>query len=267
MPAAIVADSARGFCRVCECGRRATIIVQRQEFHMPRLSFPVLVLAAALTAGATHAQETDPRHLAPGFQARPSGSKLVIAPADMELFSISAGGVQEPKADWTEAAQKHFRAALAARSRQLGANATVLQDADLDEFAELNALQRAVAEAVFVHHTGLGMRLPTKEDRLDWSMGEAVKPLKAKTGADYALFTWIRDSYASGERKATMIGLALLGAISAGGEQTGYASLVDLNTGRIVWFNDLRRMTGDLREEASANETVEALLKGFPALQ
>jgi hypothetical protein len=234
---------------------------------MPGLSFRIFVLAAALAAAATHAQESDPRHLAPGFHSRPAGSRLVIAPADMELFSISAGGVQEPKADWTEAAQKNFRAALERRSQQLGANATVLQDADLDEFAELNALQRAVAEAVFVHHTGLGMRLPTKEDRLDWSMGEAVKPLKAKTGADYALFTWIRDTYASGERKATMVALALLGAISTGGEQIGYASLVDLNTGRVVWFNDLRRMTGDLREENSANETVDALLKGFPVLQ
>ena len=78
-----------------------------------------LVLACVLFAGAIHAQESDPRHLAPGFTARPAGSKLLIVPADMELFSISAGGVQEPKADWTEAAQKNFKAALAARRHQL----------------------------------------------------------------------------------------------------------------------------------------------------
>jgi hypothetical protein len=102
---------------------------------------------------------------------------------------------------------------------------------------------------------------------LDWSLGDAVKPLKAKTGADYALFTWIRDSYASGERKATMIALALIGAISTGGEQTGYAPLVDLNSGRVVWFNDLRRMSGNLRDEKAATETVETLLQGFPALR
>jgi hypothetical protein len=225
------------------------------------------VLAAVLFAGAVLAQQSDSKHLAPGFHARPAGSKLVIVPADMELFSISAGGVQEPKADWTEAAQKHFRTALAARREQLGANAVELQDADLDEFAELNALQRAVGEAVFVHHTGMGMKLPTKNERLDWSLGDAVQPLKARTGADYALFTWIRDTYASNERKATMIALALLGAISTGGEQIGYASLVDLNSGRVVWFNDLRRMSGDLRDERSAMETVETLLEGFPVLQ
>ncbi|HEX9718735.1 MAG TPA: hypothetical protein VGA59_03315 [Ramlibacter sp.] len=234
---------------------------------MPKLFRSSIVLAVVLFAGALQAQESDPKHLAPGFHARPAGSKLVIVPADMELFSISAGGVLEPKADWTEAAQRNFKAALAVRRDQLGANAVELQDAELDEFSELNALQRAVAEAVFVHHTGMGMKLPTKNERLDWSLGEAVKPLKARTGADYALFTWIRDSYASDERKATMIAMALLGAISFGGEQIGYASLVDLNSGRVVWFNDLRRMSGDMRDEKAAMETVETLLEGFPVLQ
>ena len=234
---------------------------------MPMLLRSSVVAGAMLVAAALHAQELDIKHLAPGFHARPAGSRLVIAPADMELFSISAGGVQEPKADWTEAAQRNFQAALADRAGQLGSNTVQLQEAELDEFAELNALQRAVGEAVFVHHTGLGMKLPTKDGRLDWSLGDAVKPLKEKTGADYALFTWIRDTYASNERKATMIALALIGAISTGGEQTGYASLVDLNNGRIVWFNDLRRMSGDLRDAQAAAETVDTLLAGFPVLQ
>lgn len=234
---------------------------------MPMLLRSIFLLAVVVSVAAVQAQESDPRRLAPGFHARPAGSKLVIVPADMELFSISAGGVEEPKADWTESAQKHFNAALAARREQLGANTVELKESDLDELAELNALQRAVAEAVFVHHTGLGMQLPTKNERLDWSMGEAIRPMRAKTGADYALFTWIRDSYASNERKAAIIALALIGAFTPGGSQIGYASLVDLNTGRVVWFNDLRRMSGDLRDEKSAAETVEALLKGFPALQ
>jgi hypothetical protein len=47
----------------------------------------------------------------------------------------------------------------------------------------------------------------------------------------------------------------------------GYASLVDLRDGRIVWYNDVRRASGDLREAQPALETVEALLKNFPPLQ
>ena len=174
--------------------------------------------------------------------------------------------VEEPRADWTDAAQKNFRAALAARGPQLGARVIELGEAQLDEFAELLALHRAVAEAVFMHHSRAGRKLPTKRDRLDWSLGDAVAPLHAKTGADYALFTWIRDSYASSERKAAMFAMALLGAVSFGGSQVGYASLVDLRTGRIVWFNDLDRMSGDLREAAAARETVDTLLERFPSV-
>ena len=223
-----------------------------------------VILVAALSAAGVHAQSS--RNLAPGFSSRPVDSKLVIVPAEMELFSISAGGVSEPRADWTEAAQRHFLAGLVSRREQMGANVVQLTERDLDELAEINDLHGAVAQSIFLHHMMGGINtLPTKNDRLDWSLGEAVKPLKAKTGADYALFTWIRDSYASNERKAAMLVMAVLGVGIAGGAQIGYASLVDLNTGRVVWFNDLRRAAGDLREAGPAGETLDALLKSFPA--
>lgn len=230
-----------------------------------RLAFRAFFLTLTLGGlGATvHAQSS--RNLAPGFVSRPAASKLVVVPVDMELFSISAGGVQEPKADWTEAASKHFGIAVNARKALLGANLSTLSDKDMDELAEINTLHGAVAQSVFLHHMMGVLKLPTKNDKLDWSMGNAVKPLKEKTGADYALFSWIRDSYASPERKAAMVAMALLGIGLSGGAQIGYASLVDLNDGRIVWFNDLRRVSGDLREEKTATETVDALLSGFPA--
>lgn len=225
---------------------------------------PVLLLLAA--AGA-HAQQAASRQLAPGFTARTADSRLLLLPADMELYSMSAGGVVEPRADWTESAQKHFATALKAQRQTLGPRVTELPAAQADEFHDIVTLHRAVADAITMHHGRSLMGLATKADRLDWSLGEAVRPLRERTGADYALFTWIRDSYASSERKAAMVALALLGAISVGGEQVGYASLVDLRTGRVVWFNRLDRMSGDLREAEPAVETVQALLKGFPGLQ
>jgi hypothetical protein len=221
------------------------------------------VCAFASLADVSHAQ--DNKNLAPGFTARPASSKLVILPADLELFSISAGGVREPKADWTQSAVKRFRDGLNKRKELLGANVTDLAEKDVDEVSEVNALHGAVAQSVFLHHVLSVAKLPTKAGALDWSLGEAVKPLKAKTGADYALFVWIRDSYASAERKAAIVVMALLGVGIPGGSQIGYASLVDLNDGRIVWFNDLRRGSGDLREALPAQETVDLLLKGFPA--
>jgi hypothetical protein len=221
------------------------------------------VLLSALAIGA-NAQAQESMNLAPGFTERPATSRLLILPADIELFSISGGGVQEPKADWTLAALKNFKSSLDKRKQLLGANIVEFADRDSDEMAEINALHGAVAQSVWLHHMLGSIKLPTKNGKLDWSMGDAIKPLKDKTGADYALFVWLRDSYASSERKAAMVMMAVLGVGIVGGTQIGYASLVDLRDGRIVWFNNLRRASGDLREEGSAQETLDALLKGFP---
>lgn len=236
--------------------------------RFPLLQATRIALAALLLAAASaHATDDAVKHLAPGFTERPANSRLLVLPADMELYSMSAGGVIEPREDWTRAAERNFVAAVAEERKRLGPQVTVMDAAQADDFADIVTLHRAVADAIALHHNGGLMELATKGDRLEWSLGEAVKPLRERTGADYALFTWVRDSYASNERKAAMVALALLGAISFGGEQQGYASLVDLRTGQVVWFNQLDRMYGDLREPAPAVETLQALLKDFPGLQ
>jgi hypothetical protein len=79
------------------------------------------------------------------------------------------------------------------------------------------------------------------------------------------LFTYIRDSYTSGGRKALRIAsLLLLGGDIGGGQQVGVTTLVDLRTGQVVWFNYLARQTGDLRDEQGARATVQDMLKGLP---
>lgn len=213
-------------------------------------------------AGLAFAQS---KNLAPGFVSLPKGAKVAIMPTDIELFSISAGGVPEPKADWTEAASKYFKEALVKKKQALGLDTVEVSEKDADDFADVNALHAAIARSISIHHFGPGfLNLPTKDGKLDWSLGESAREVKKTTGADYALFSWVRDGYASAERVATMIVLAVVGVGVGGGMQTGYASLVDLNTGQVVWFNRLQRGSGDLREAEKAAETVDTLLKQFP---
>jgi hypothetical protein len=223
----------------------------------------VLAIATVVLALLPPLAAAQSKNLAPGFLQLPKDAAVAVMPVDMELFSISAGGVLEPKADWTEAAAKHFKAAVLAANQSFGLRSVELAEKDADEVAEVNTLHAAVAQAIALHHFG-ALALPTKDGKLDWSLGEAVRPVKAATGARYALFSWVRDSYASSERKAMMIGLAILGVGIGGGAQVGYASLVDLDSGQVVWFNRLARMSGDLREPEPAAETVKALLAEFP---
>jgi hypothetical protein len=232
-----------------------------RDMRAPAIAVLLLFVAAAGAAGAQS------RNLAPGFTTLPKNARIAVIPTDIELFSLSAGGIPEPKADWTAAANRYFKAALVEKKKSLGATSIDVSDRDADDIAEVTALHAAIARSIATHHFGPGfMNLPTKEGKLDWSLGDPVRVIKEKTGADYALFTWIRDSYASAERVATMVVLAAFGIYGGGGGvQEGYASLVDLNTGQVVWFNRLLRGRGDLREPAKAAETLDSLLHDFPS--
>lgn len=227
-----------------------------------------LVLSALfvvfLSTALAHA--ADSRNLAPGFEFLPKNAKIVVMPTDIELFSVSAGGIAEPKADWTDAANRYFKAALSKKKTGLGVDSVDLSEKDADDLAEINTLHAAIARSIQAHHFGPGiLRLPTKDGKLDWSLGDPVREIGQRTGAQYALFSWIRDSYASPERIAATIALAFIGiGIAPGGMQQGYASLVDLSTGRVVWFNHLMRGYGGLREPEKAAETLDALLTNFP---
>lgn len=233
--------------------------------HLCADACAVLAGAAASVSAPGAAAAEPAARVAPGFAGLAKQDRIALLPIDVELFSLSGGGVAEPRADWTAAALAHMTAALDARQRALGLGFVPLAQADADDFAEQIGLHAAVASAVALHHVGGGLwALPSKGGRLEWNFGDAMAGLHTKTGARYGLFIWVRDSYASAERKAAMVGLALLGIGVGGGVQIGYASLVDLQSGQLVWFNRLARVQGDLREAAPAAETIEALLAGFP---
>tara|TARA_B100001939_G_scaffold308688_2_gene289470 strand:+ start:22527 stop:23306 length:780 start_codon:yes stop_codon:yes gene_type:complete len=192
--------------------------------------------------------------------------KIVVMPLDVELSLLTAGGVNEPNAEWTQAAKTHMNTAL--DNIMQNYNVQIIHydpEAPGEETKDLRQfrhLYRAVGESVFIHQ--YLAPLPTRNKEFDWTMGPAAKTLKEKYNADYALFILVRDSYSSDSRKAMQFALALVGVGIQGGSQVGYSSLVDTDTGDIVWFNLLARGTGDLRTEKSANETVELLLDGLP---
>jgi hypothetical protein len=218
----------------------------------------LLIVLAVLSCGA----QADSKQ-APTFKALSSGAKVVLMPMDVELFVVSAGGVLEPQAEWTTKALENLK--IAFRERQQTGKVVFSEfPSEPDEAIEsLNRLHGAVGTSINIHHFG-ALKLPTKEGRLEWTLGPDVATVREKTGADYALFTFVRDSYASSERAAAMVVAALFGVGLPGGVQIGYASLVDLSTGEILWFNRLVRGSGDLREAEKAKESLSALLDSFP---
>ena len=227
---------------------------------------PILLVLIAL-AGCTTTQVrtlSSPEGVIPALD----GSVVMIAP-DIEVSEVIAGGVSEPRKAWTEAARRHYpeaaRQRLASQGVVLRPDFVIpIDTAPEQRLRQLELLSQAVSISI-LQYSGPNGHLRNKHGRFDWTLGPGVAELRQATGADYALFTYLRDGYSSGGRVAMrVIGFLLLGGDIGGGLQVGVASLVDLRSGQVVWHNLLVDQTGDLRTPEGARETAGDLLKGFP---
>ena len=94
---------------------------------------------------------------------------------------------------------------------------------------------------------------------------EGAEVLATQYDADYALFTFARGNYASSGRVATMVVMAAFGVSVPLGNQQIFTSLVELKTGRIIWFNvGLAGPHADMRTPEGATILVNEMMKGAP---
>ena len=210
----------------------------------------------------------------------PSGEyKLLVLRPDVTVGSITTGGMVQPRADWTDEARTHIVEALRAQQATRGGNLTIVEHRNAlpgvgeQELADVERLNMAVDQSI-VDAEYLGNTLPSKRRRgLEWTLGDDAVKLGQKTGYDYALFMHAEDEVASkGRIILGVIGLAgcFVGFCSpniGGQQQLDYASLVDLKTGKVVWFNVVTAGSqvpgikfGDLRTKEGAEPMVERLL-------
>lgn len=231
-----------------------------------RLLISVLsVLALIVSACAT------PSNLSQISELKRTDHSLnfLLMPLDVELSILTAGGMLEPQAEWTENAKKYMLVALREMLSGQGRDLTVYEVNDVSSesvalHADIEKLHRAVGVTILQHKYG-ELELPTKKDKFDWTLGTEASALGASYNADYGLFIFVRDSYSSGGRAFLQVVAAVaFGAALQGGQQIGFASLVDLNSGDVVWFNLLASATGDLRNQADAVKTVRNLVGTLP---
>lgn len=195
-------------------------------------------------------------------------STIVLMPVDVTLGHLTTGGAFEPQAEWTAAGETHVKAAVSDFLAKQNAGLVQYREPTAAEknalHQQLVKLHRVVGDSILRHQYQGPFQLPTKKEGFEWSLGPEVSEIAATSSADYALFVFMRDSYATSGRVAAIMVAALFGAGIPGGQQIGFASLVDLKSGDVVWFNALVRGTGDLRQPDPAAESVALLLANFP---
>jgi hypothetical protein len=237
-----------------------------------------IALALALSVTASACVQT--RQFADVQFTPPRGDyRLLVMRPDVAVNSLTTGGVPQPRADWTEQARSNIIEALRKEQAGRGGKTLVLAKRNElpgispDEVADLERLNYAVDQSIALHKFS-GAALPTKRGKgLEYTLGEDAVSLGRRTGYDYALFLYAEDNIASAGRTALqVIGVAgcFIGfcAPSGGSNQFAYASLVDLRTGEVVWFNVLQTGSqlpgikfGDLRTPEGAAQMVDRLLE------
>lgn len=212
------------------------------------------------------------------FEPPQGDYSLIVMRPDVRVGLVTAGGLVEPRADWTEQARTNLLRALTDQQAGRGGRTIVAKTRDSipgvspEAIAGLERLHGAVGNSIALHKY-LGAQLPTKRRQgIDWTLGEDAVKFGRATGMDYALFLYAEDNFTSDSRKALQI-LGLAGcfigfcAPQGGGGQVAYASLVDLSTGEVVWFNVLQTSSqlpgvkfGDIRSPDGAAQMVDRLL-------
>lgn len=236
-----------------------------------------VALALALSTSLTACVQT--RQYADLEFAPPQGDyRLLVMRPDVQVSSLTAGGMPEARADWTEQARTNIIAALRAQQAERGGKVQVLarrnELAGVNEetVADLERLHGAVGNSIALHKY-MGAYLPTKRRKgLEYTLGADAVALGRQTGFDYALFMHAEDNIASAGRVALQV-LGTAGcfigicAPSGGSSQFAYASLVDLRTGEVVWFNVVQTGSqlpgvkfGDIRTPQGAAQMVERLV-------
>jgi hypothetical protein len=115
-------------------------------------------------------------------------------------------------------------------------------------------------EAVGGSILSLNTLLPTKKNNFDWTLGPGARELAEAQNARYALFVYSRGTYSSAGR---IVMAVLFGG--ATGAQLMFASLVDLQTGNIIWFNfAIAGPNADMRLPDGAASLVTSLMKDSP---
>lgn len=193
-------------------------------------------------------------------------SNVLLVDPDVQLSLLTASGMTQDRADWGRQGHDNMRAEietnLKARSHPLK---LLDREASMTgETGQLLRLNEAVGQSIAAFNYG-GIKLPSKKSAFDWTLGDGAKGLGVAQGADYALFVTARGSYSSAGRQAMMLGAAMLGVSIPLGRQLVYASLVDLRTGQVIWFNQaLAGPSDDMRNAEGAHGLVTAVLRGAP---
>lgn len=223
----------------------------------------LIALAACLVMAACTTTEVK---VATNFAKPTPGASVLTLRPDVELSELSAVGLQQPRADWSTTARDNLTSAIKNALDAKGVKYSILDPSSVEEGrnAQLLRLNSAVNASILLYNLNLGS-LPTHKDDFNWTLGDGAKNLGETYGADYALYILARGSYSTSGRKLMFLAMAAAGVGLPMGGQSLLVSLVDLKTGRVIWYNLAQASPdADMRSSEGASALMTDVLKSAP---
>lgn len=234
-----------------------------------------IFLLAVLLAGISPAQAADAPDwvhykLLDKVSALPK--KVVVLPANVEVYEVTAGGVSEEVPEWSAEASKNVLKAL---------SETINSDKSLSEvsFPRLAPASAAVVDehiALYklVASTVDNNELEHKIKHFDFSIGPGLNALQRETGADAAIMIYGRDYVSTAGRKAKAVlgNIPIVGAFTGPPPSLGRSwvgiGLIDLRTGDLLWLkSEARGSTSNLRDFSDANDIIRSIFELYPGIE
>lgn len=234
------------------------------------------------------------------FNRPESGFSVLLMPADVHLEQRGLIGLKA-RVDWAAEARQKIETIVRdiLESKNVSVGVFLATDSRAIEAQEAALAQQRLLLQQLAERSVYGGRAGYIIGASRFSFASVLRDLRQASDARYALFLALHDRYSSAER---VVGQVALGALfvasvvflgvpltpldlddaspryasyraapainatrSGSGcpEQTGYASLIDLDTGDLVWLNRVFEGCSDLRDPDDLRNTLELLLSGL----
>jgi hypothetical protein len=181
--------------------------------------------------------------------APPVEPSVLIIPPDVEISLRTAGGILEPRADWSEEVSsdldESLRGYMFENDLRFVNYGDTLKDEDVDTIHHLNVVLDAIE---------LRQARKSVGGEREYALGETEIERLSAYGADYALVITLRASRASAGRQAVAFLAAVGGVPVETTTATFRAALIDLRDGHIKWANFDESALADIGDPVSANE-------------
>lgn len=200
--------------------------------------------------------------------------RLLLVRPDIQVRELTAEGALSFKVEWADAARMAITGPLqSALATKTGAAVEVIGS----EQAGANPAQ--VAE-LHLRHDALGQMMP-RPKTVGGSLGDTAVEIGRSTKSDLLFIMHADYTLRTAGRKTVvgvgMVGCAVLSAALLGGadvcadpdagDESAFASLIDSQTGEILWTTVGRAGFGDLRRDGKARKFAKGLTKKLPDLK